>query len=100
MDMKLTYRTVMQRLAELTGPENPPHVQVKALSKIASELSPNNPRHADVMLALNSDTIETTVVPEPLFEPGEHPYAGLLSEGQDAESDEEEESGEADDNPL
>ena len=33
----------MTRLAELSGPEYPPHVQVKAVAKIATELSPNTP---------------------------------------------------------
>ena len=43
MRISLTYQAAMTRLAELSGPEYPPHVQVNAVAKIASVLSPNNP---------------------------------------------------------
>ena len=95
MRIPLTYQAAMTRLAELSGPEYPPHVQVKSVSKIAAELSPNNPRHADVVRALNGDAHAV----EPLIPPGQHPYAALLTADLDVEDDEEA-SGPDDDDPL
>ena len=99
MRIPLTYQAAMQRLADLSGPDYPPHVQFKAVAKIATELSPNNPRHAEVMRALHTDDSPYEFAPPTLLEPGEHPYAALLSDGQDAEDDENE-SEESDDDPL
>ncbi len=55
MRIPLTYQAAMTRLAELSGPEYPPHVQAKDVAKIAAELSPNNPRPADVVRALYAE---------------------------------------------
>ena len=100
MPIELAYRAAMVRLAELAGSNHPPHVSVKAAVKLVDELSPNNPRHAEVMRALNGDAIEVHIVPEPPLEPGEHPYAALLEDGEDTETNDDQESGEADDDPL
>ena len=96
MRIPLTYQAAMTRLAELSGPEYLPHVQVKAVSKIAAELSPNNPRHADVMRALNPDQPATVAPAVTLVPPGEHPYAALLNDPDLAED----EGGDPDDDPL
>lgn len=95
----LTFQAAMQRLAELSGREYPAHVQVKAVCKIATILSPNNPRHADVVRALYTEESPYELAQEPLLEPGKHPYAALLDSGRDAEDDEEA-AGPDDDDPL
>ena len=96
MPIQLTYQVAMTQLAELAGPENPPHVQMQAVSKIAAELSPNNPRHADVMRALNPDQPATVAPAVTLVPPGEHPYAALLNDPDLVED----EDGDPDDDPL
>ncbi|MYB21149.1 MAG: hypothetical protein F4066_07510 [Chloroflexi bacterium] len=100
MPIELAYRAAMERLAELADSNHPPHVSVKAAVKLVDELSPNNSRHAEVMRALNGDTIEAQVVSEPLFEPGQHPYTALLEDGESTDNSDDLESGEADDDPL
>jgi hypothetical protein len=52
MPINLNFRDAMHRLAELASPAFPPHVQITALCKLASLLSPANLRYADVMRAL------------------------------------------------
>ena len=103
MPIALTYRAAMQRLAELAGPEHPAHVQVKAVSKIASELSPNNPRHAEVMRALDPDypvaAEQTAWIHYAETAPaGEHFYA-CYDTDEDLDSDEEA-AGPEEDDPL
>ena len=100
MRIPLTYQAAMTRLAELSGPEYPPHVQVKAVAKIAAELSPNNPRHSDVVRALYTERIALRPGSNlSLLEPGQHPYAALLTADLDVEDDEEA-AGPDDDDPL
>ena len=102
MPIALTYRAAIQRLAELSGPEHPALVQVKAGSRIASELSPNNPRHAEVMRALDPDrpaaAEQTAWIDYAETAPaGEHFYA-CYDTGDDL--DDEETSAREDDDPL
>lgn len=99
MPIELAYRAAMERLAELADSNHPPHVSVKAAVKLVDELSPNSPRHAEVMRALNGHPIQAHVVSEPLFEPGQHPYAALLEDGEDTENSDDSESGQTDDEP-
>ena len=99
MRIPLTYQAAMTRLAELSGPEYPPHVQVEAVAKISAELSPNNPRHSDVVRALYTEESPYDLAQAPLLEPGQHPYAALLTADLDLEDDEEA-AGPDDDDPL
>ena len=55
MSFPLTYRDAMTRLAQLTEPGNPPAIQHQALTVIIRELSPDHPRHQDVLRALAPD---------------------------------------------
>ena len=71
MSFPLTYRDAMTRLARLTEPGNPPSIQHQALTVIIRELSPDHPRHQDVLRALNPPS------PNPTF-----PEARLSSEQQ------------------
>ena len=104
MPIALTYRAAMQRLAELAGPEHPAHVQVKAVSTIASELSPNNPRHDEVMRALDPDHAADATQQSTWINYADpdapHIYACYDPEYNSAEGDDEEASGPDDDDPL
>lgn len=52
MAFPLTYRDAMQQLAELAHPSQPAYIRSQALTVIVRELSPNNPRHRNVLRAL------------------------------------------------
>ena len=99
MRIALTYQAAMTRLAELSGPDYPPHVQVKAVSRIATELSPNNPRHSDVVRAPYTEESPYELAQAPFLEPGQHPYSALLTADLDLE-DTEEAAAPDDDDPL
>ena len=77
MPIDITFHAAMSVLAELAGPEHPPHVRVRAASKIASELSPLNNRHAEVVHAVNGESPEPATQPAAALPPpsGEHFYA-------------------------
>lgn len=60
MPIALTFRDAMLRLSELSGPEFPPQIQVAAVCKIVSILSPSNPHIAEVMRALLPDDEEAS----------------------------------------
>ena len=112
MPIAITFQAAMSVLAELAGPEHPPHVRVKAASKIASQLSPLNQRHADVVHALNGSPAEPAAQLDAGAPPpsGEHFYACYDPESHaehnpdasdDADQeDDESEGAEPDDDPL
>ena len=54
MSFTLTYRDAMTRLAQLTEPGHSPSIRQQALTVIIRELSPDHPRHQDVLRALNT----------------------------------------------
>ena len=73
MRIALTYQAAMTRFAELSGPEYPPHVQVKEVAKIAAELSPNNPLPADVVRALYAEASPDELTHPPSSNPDNTP---------------------------
>ena len=91
MPIRTTFKAAMQVLAEMAGPENPPHVRVKAASNMASQLSPLNPRHADVNRALNDVPAAPIPLPEASTGPEEHPYACYVKDAQQSEQSEQSE---------
>ena len=64
MSFPLTYRDAMTRLARLTEPGNPPAIQHQALTVIIRELSPDHPRHEDILRALKPDPSPNPTFPE------------------------------------
>ena len=54
----------MNRLAELAESGHPPSIRHQALTVIIRELSPANPRHEDVLRALNPDPSPNPTFPE------------------------------------
>ncbi|MCY3557739.1 MAG: hypothetical protein OXH13_03705 [Chloroflexi bacterium] len=65
MGIDLNFRSAVRVLAELAGPEFPPHVRVDAASALVSILSPLNPNIDAVMRALRPDGAETADEDEP-----------------------------------
>ena len=61
MSFPLTYRDAMAQLAE---PGHPPSIRHQALTTIIRELSPANPRHEDVLRALNPAPSPNSTFPE------------------------------------
>ena len=104
MSIAITYTAAMRVLADLAGPDNPPYVRVKAAAKLASELSPLNKRHADVMRALAGD--QPPPGPPPITSDDivtgdeEHPYACYRKDADASDEDDESEGANQDDDPL
>ena len=86
MRIALTCRAAMTRLAELSGPEYPPHVQVKAVLQDRRRTLTQQPRHADVRPRPRVN--RPCARPNLSFSPGQHPYAALLIADLDVEDDE------------
>lgn len=100
MPVNTTFKAAIQRLAELAAHDQPGYVSVRAASQLANILSPANPKHGDILHALNDDQAGASPIavsqrPEP---PTENPCAVFCTD-EDDEEDEESEGANQDDEP-
>lgn len=101
MPINTTFKAAIQRLAHLAGPDQPAYVSLGAAGRLANLLSPANPRHADIMIALNDDQPHTapTQASQPPAPPTENPCAVFCTEDDEDNEDDESEGAQQDDEP-
>lgn len=93
MPINTTFKAAIQRLAELAGHDQPGYVSVRAASQLANILSPANPKHGDILHALNDDQPQAdhaALLDQPA-QHDEHPYACYVRKTEEAEETEESE---------
>ena len=93
------YRSVIDRLARLAGPDRPSYIRLRAACALATELSPANPRRDQIQELLHAAD-PFAVARHKLRDLYDHADPQALVSSTDAPMPQEEQPAEEDDDPL